>query len=329
MGAKSDRGYQLVDGADALPRAVHAEPVSLDPTISVGDALQAIGRGCLRQLLRNEAAALAAKPEGIHQMRIAVRRLRSALSSFKKMLPAEDLAWITGELKWLMSALAEARNLDAFGTDLLEPTRDAVHDEPGFDDLAAAVDRLRRAAYERVRDGILSERYPALMLHLLHWFEARSWRGRSPFAGSDSASQPIGEVTPLLLDRRRRKMRQRSKHFGRLNSRKRHKLRIAGKKLRYAIELLESLFNQQDLQKFTKRLKRLQDDLGHANDVSVAHDFLRRLCTNAQFDSPVANAGARLLEWHERAMVKGERKLRKRLRRLNHAKPFWRARPPR
>jgi hypothetical protein len=73
------------------------------------------------------------------------------------------------------------------------------------------------------------------------------------------------------------------------------------------------------------RLKRLQDDLGYANDVRVAHDILPELCGGGR-RGPVARAGTRLLEWHEKALAKAERKLRKRLNRVHGATLFWRER---
>ena len=92
--------------------------------------------------------------------------------------------------------------------------------------------------------------------------------------------------------------------------------------------LFESLFDQDDLHKFVRRLKRLQDDLGYANDVRVGHELLTELTARAPRASSVAGAGARVLEWHDQAIAEGERKLHKRLRRLNNARPFWRSRQP-
>jgi inorganic triphosphatase YgiF len=320
--SKSERGYQLGEKEEAAPPVVHAEPVALAPTMTVEAALQEIGRACLAHLLNNEAAALAMEPEGVHQMRVAVRRIRSAISAFKKLLPAPDRRRVSGELAWLVDILGRARNLDVFGAELLPPARDALSREAGIDDLAAALNRERAVAYERVERAILSERYAAGILRLSHWFEARGWRD-VPADRSALLTSPIGELAPRLLDRRWREVRKRSKRFSRLTGQQRHKLRIAAKKLRYTVELLGSLFDQDDLQEFTKRLKRLQDDLGYANDVRVAHDILPELCAGAR-RGPVARAGARLLEWHERALAKAERKLRERLNRLNRATPFWR-----
>jgi len=322
--SKSERGYRLGDEAEAAPPVVHAEPVVLDPTMTVEEALQEIGRACLAHMLHNEAAALTMDPEGVHQMRVAVRRIRSAISSFKKLLPAADRRRLSGELAWLVDILGRARNLDVFRTELLQPARPALAHEAGIDDLAAALDRARGVAYERVERAILSERHAAGMLRLSHWFEARGWRQGSA-ERSTLLTSPIRELAPRLLDRRCREVRKRSKRFGRLTALQRHKLRIAAKKLRYTIELLGSLFDQDDLQPYVRRLRRLQDDLGYANDVRVAHGILPDLSAGAERDR-VARAGARLLKWHEKEVAKGQRKLHKRLRRLNCATPFWRER---
>ncbi len=323
--SKSERGYRLGDDAEAAPPVVHAEPVALDPTMTAEAALQEIGRACLAHLLLNEAAALAKEPEGVHQMRVAVRRIRSAISAFKKLLPAADRRWVSGELEWLVEILGTARNFDVFATELLQPARAALPPEVGLSDLAAALDEARQAAYKRVDQAILSERHAAGMLRLSHWFEARGWR-EGHASRSALLTSPIGELAPRMLDRRWRELRKRSKGFGRMTARQRHKLRIAVKKLRYTIELLGSLFDHDELQRFVRRMKRLQDDLGYANDVRVAHELLPELSAQAASGSPVASAGARLLDWHRKVLAKGERKLRKRLRRLNRTAPFWRER---
>ena len=84
--SKAERGYRLVGADRLMPQAVHVGPISLDPAMSVEAALQRIGRRCLTHVLSNEQAALAGDPEGIHQMRVAVRRLRSALLALKQLL---------------------------------------------------------------------------------------------------------------------------------------------------------------------------------------------------------------------------------------------------
>jgi triphosphatase len=322
--SKSERGYRLADEADHPPSAVSAEPVVLEPEMTIEDALQRVGRACLAHLLRNEAAALAGEIEGVHQMRVAMRRLRSILSAIKKILPEAQRRWVSDEVRSLTSALGPARNLDVFATELLPPARDETPDQPGWNELTAATERARADAHRRVAEEIRSSRHTATILRLLRWFEGRGWR-RDPTGELDGAlSVAIGIVAPAVLERRRRTVRRRSRHFRRLPAHGRHRLRIAVKKLRYAIELLDSLYDERDARPFVKRLKRVQDELGHANDVRVAYSLVIELGRTALRVEPMADAGAQMLAQHERILAEGEDRLRRRLRRLKQARPFWR-----
>jgi triphosphatase len=344
-GSKSERGYRLVDGVAAPPHAVHGEPIALDPGMTVEEVVRRIGRSCLAHLLRNEPAALAGHPEGVHQMRVAVRRLRSLLSAVKKLLPADARRAVGDELAGLAAPLGPARNLDVFATELLRPLHVEHSDEPGWDRLAAAAERALAEAHERVDREIRSTRHTEAVLRLLRWFEARGWRGGSttsdasapltapieavapvtePIEAVAPVTEPIEAVAPGILDRRRRRVRQRSRHFARLTPKERHRLRIAVKQLRYTVELLRSLYPERDVRRYVNRLKPVQDELGHANDVRVAYGLVIELGGKAEDAGPFAEAGGQLLEEHERALLKGEAKLRRRLRRLNRAEPFWR-----
>lgn len=258
-------------------------------------------------------------------MRVAVRRLRSAISSLKKILPEEDVQWVTEELRWLGGTLGPARNLDVFGAELLPAARAGLPDEPGWDDLAATLGRLRIAAYDQIREAILSPRYTTSMLRLLRWFEASGWRRDWAPDEPDPMTSPITGIAPDVLDRRRHNVKRRGKGFGSLAPRERHKLRIAVKKLRYTVELFSSLFDTDGLERFVRRLKRLQSDLGYANDVRVAHEFVTELFAQIEPRSPAAHAWVALLEAHDQLLVGGERKLRRHRRRLNDAAPFWRS----
>ena len=130
-----------------------------------------------------------------------------------------------------------------------------------------------------------------------------------------------------LLDRRRRDVKKRSKGFRRLSPPERHRLRILVKKLRYTLELLAGLYAKDDLDGFEKRLKRLQDDLGHANDVRVGHSLVAELAAEGEAARSAAAAGALVLAWHERGLKRREEILRQHLRRLNETKPIWRVSP--
>jgi inorganic triphosphatase YgiF len=321
--SKSERGYRLASGSETtIP--VHAEPLTLDGDMPVEVALQKIGRSCLAQLVGNEAAVLSGHSEGVHQMRVAARRIRSAASSLKEMLPVRDRHWIAEELRWLAGILGPARNLDVFANELLPAARTSLPDEPGWEDVAAVLEKLRRAAYAQVREAILAERYTATMLRLLRWFEGRGWRENQAPEESALGGSPIGEVAARVLDRRLRKVRQRSKRFDSRTPPQRHKLRIAVKKLRYTTELFGSLFETDLLHSFVSKLKRLQTDLGYSNDVRVAHEFVVDLFAQIEPRSHGGHAWVTLLGCHNHALVRSEHKLCKHVRRLADAAPFWR-----
>jgi inorganic triphosphatase YgiF len=320
--SKSERGYSLASGKEpAAP--VHAEPLSLERDMPVEIALQKIGRSCLTQLVGNEAAVLAGNSEGVHQMRVAARRIRSVVSSLKEMLPVEDRHWIAEEVGWIAGTLGPARNLDVFADELFPDARAGMPDESGWEDLATMFDRLRREAYSRVREAIRSERYAALTLRLSQWCETCSWRANQTPEQAAQGSAPIGEVAAQVLDRRRHKVRRRSKQFANRTPPERHKLRIAVKKLRYTTELFGSLFDKNELQNFLSRLRKLQNGLGYSNDVRVAHEFVIDLFAATEPRSPAAHAWVATLGWHDHALSRGERRLCKHVRRLRDAPPFW------
>jgi triphosphatase len=321
--SKSERGYRLVAGDQVSPE-VHAESISLDPRMVVEETMRRVGRSCLSHMLRNEPAALAGQPEGVHQMRVAVRRLRSLLSAVKDPLPEDERRSVGGELAELAAPLGSARNLDVFASELLSPLRIEHAAEIGWDALAAAAERARTEAYVRVDEEILSPQHTRAALRLLRWFEGRGWRSPQPLPAAALLTSPIGASAAGILERRRHAVRKRGRRFARLNARERHRLRIAVKKLRYTVELLGSLYDPHDLRRYTKRLKRVQEDLGHANDLRVAYGLVIELSRKAEPAEPVIDAAAQLLAWHERALARSEQKLRRRLRRLNRAEPFWR-----
>jgi inorganic triphosphatase YgiF len=317
--SKAARGYRLMAHAPAPASAAHAAAVELDPEMSSEAALQRIGAACLAQILHNEAAVLAGVAEGIHQMRVAVRRLRAILSGFGKILPAEQWRHASDELRWLADTLGPARNLDVFTNALLAPAQKAVA-APGLTALAAAAERRRQTAYAKAARAVRSRRYTALLLHQLRWFESREWRAGAASADLD---EPIGALAGRILTRRRRAAKRQSKGFARQSAQDRHKLRIALKKLRYATEALGSLYAEKAVVRFTKRLKRLQDDLGDANDLRVARGIVASLARYNDDSAMIAEAGAGVVDWHERRLAGRDRRLRKDLDRLIAAKPFW------
>jgi triphosphatase len=318
--SKAERGYQLA-APDAVPvAAVHGTAIDLSPDMSGSVALQRIGLACLDHIMQNEAAALAGLAEGIHQMRVGVRCLRAALTAFGEMLRTKERRWASQELRWVADALGAARNLDVFVGALIAPARKALGTSAELVTLRGAVERRRKAAYIEAAKAIHSARYTASMLRMLRWFETEGWcDGASPHP----LAARIGEIAPEILARRRTVARRRAKGFAGQAPAERHRLRIALKKLRYATEMLGGLCDAEAAARFTKQLKRLQDDLGDTNDVRVGHDILAQLPRRRAEAAQIREAGSAVLGWHERRLVQHEPKLRQRLDAFQVTEAFW------
>jgi CHAD domain-containing protein len=244
--------------------------------------------------------------------------------ALKRPLQEKHYRWASGELRWIAHALAPVRNLDIFATSLLPPVTRALPARTDFERLVDATERRRRAALDDVKKAILSERYTESMLRLLRWLVARGWRDQQISEHAVVLLAPIVDVAPDLIQRHHRKACKRSNRFEELTTTQRHKLRIALKQLHYIVEFLGSLFDRVSVRTFVKCLKSLQDDLGYANDVRVAHDLVDQIGDATNQDvSAINRAGGIVLGWHERVLADRNLKIRRRVRRFRRLDPFW------
>jgi triphosphatase len=318
----AERGYRLLESATTRPQVQYSLPFGLKPNETVEESLQKIGFVCLTLFLRNEPAALADVPEGVHQMRVAVRRLRSVVVTMRRMLPSQEYEWVSRELKWMADVLGPARNWDVFSSTLLAPARSALLSERDRDKLCRICERERRSAHQRANAAIRSRQYTAALLKLSQWLASCSWRNQPVSQQSALLMAPIGAVAPSLIERRYKKAKKAADRFDRLTLQQRHEFRIAIKKLRYPIEFFRDLFDNDKVAEFVQRLKPLQDDVGYANDVRVAHELLSDLQISEDAVA-IARAAGVVLGWHDRGLADLDRKLRKHVRRFRQARPFW------
>ena len=118
---KPDRGYALKTGEVDTP--VRATPIFLKSDQSTGSAFTQIGFSCLQHFAANESAVLARDAEGVHQMRVGLRRLRAAISLFGDIVTGRDTEVLKDELKWLTEELGPARDLDVLAKEAIAPLR--------------------------------------------------------------------------------------------------------------------------------------------------------------------------------------------------------------
>ena len=302
--SKSERGYRLLGPAEA---AVKAGRIALRDDISAAEGFGQIAHGCLRQFRLNEALLLDHRdPRALHQARVALRRLRSAITIHKAMLGDVRVDRLRADLRWLAGEMADARNIDV----LIGRVRDKG--------LRARMEKARDEAYGAAEAALASDRARGLMLDLAEWIAVGDWL-KLPLS-KDLRDRPVREFATQSLDRFRRKVKKSGRDLAGLDDEARHEVRKAAKKLRYAADFFAALYDRKREKRRHKRfidaLEDLQDRLGALNDLAVAPELLGRL---GLLHEPGA---ARLLAGKSKAkLLDGACDAHES---LIDAKPFWR-----
>jgi triphosphatase len=262
---KSERGYRLLNGNKR--RVTKAEPITLSPDQTTGEGFQAIAFACIRHFRMNESLFVDDRESAaLHQMRVALRRLRSALSLFKSMTGDAELTALRDELRWISGLLGQGRDLDVFVQKRLDPSRRSP-------ELWSQVLEQREAAFDAAIEAVNSERFRSLMIGLVQWLTLGKWRSFTDDAAT-VREQPLGKFASATLDRLSRRLTKTGRHLAMLEDDERHEVRIAGKKLRYASEFFASLYGDgkqpNKYRTFVGALEDLQEQLGSLNDLVTA-----------------------------------------------------------
>jgi len=324
--SKAERGFAALAGA--ADACVKAHPLRIAADATVEGAFRAVADACLAHMLANQAAVLdAAAPEGVHQMRVAIRRLRSAIGLFRIYVESPETLAIGAELKALAGALGPARDADVFADEMLAPMLTEDGAEPRLAAFQAAVEGLRRRRYEELARALEAPGYTALVLRLGAWIADARWRREDDGLQAQALEQPIAGLAPELLERRRRKVRKLGDRLDELDAHERHELRIAGKKLRYASEFLQSLFDPDAAAAYAARLAALQDSLGFLNDAVTARSLVAAVAAAEEEPERRAAlewAGGFVVGWQGHAARKRWRKVAEQWRGFRKQPKFWR-----
>ncbi len=308
---------------------VRAEPLDLDPGQPLEEAVSNILDACLTHWVSNAPAILNGDDAGaVKQMRVGLRRYRSALTVFKSVFSREETREIHAQLKEILNLLAPVRDRDVFLNEILAGLEtDPIHGE----DLAILHKTVRRQRDRHVRQvhkflqgkafGQIVDRVAAwthqdgpggdtLDLQLVLWHRRR-----------------IDEFAPLALEKRHRLLMKTGRNFAELPSPRRHDVRIALKKMRYVSEFFATLYPSPERARFRAALRRLQDDLGHLNDLAVAEVLITQAKGDARSKDErlaIARAHAFLSGWYGRKLQTLEPAMVEGWKGLARQAPFWR-----
>jgi inorganic triphosphatase YgiF len=296
--SKAERGYNLALGRQSggvVPQK--AQHTALAGSETCADALVSFVESAATQIERNRRAVLETDdPEAAHQLRVGLRRLRSALRAFR---PRHDTP-ATRELQLYArevgQSVGDLRNADVLIESIYAPVAGIRRGQPGLAELREALLAHRSAKRAEARAALCGEQWSKLQLYLALW----------PQTVRDNANlqAPVRAFAAAALARSWKKTAKRGPDLARLTPEERHEMRKALKGLRYMSEFFGSLHPARKVERFVKELKALQDVFGYMNDVSMAK-ALDAICDSYCADNRVAHRAAGYVQgWHD---VKAER----------------------
>ena len=261
--SKAERGYRLAANAPLVPAKATDAQLQLGMS-SVGVFRNTIF-ACLTQLQGNERGAReSAEPGFVHQARVSIRRLRSAIRQWRPLLPLEYVSEFDPRWGTLARQLGDTRNWDVFITEVLPPIAKAF---PGHADVQAVAKQaaIQLAACRKAAQAAMgAPDYSRLLLE----FTAAT------LALPEKKKPALTAFAPRSLNKRAKKVAELAALTKDAHPEARHDLRKAMKRLRYALEFFAPLFPARRLQRYQQTATGLLDLLGRMNDFTVAEQLV-------------------------------------------------------
>lgn len=290
---KAARGYSLHHATRAtVQRAV---PIELPDGVTVGEGFILLLSACRDQLRANEAAAMAGEdPEGVHQLRVALRRARALIRLFRSALVPAAYQRLKGDLGWLQRALGPAREWDVFLEETVPAAALTAGGERRFTVLKRLGSAMKDQAYGVVRETLAGPRYTDFALRLDLWLDDATLLDGTP-GSAGRLSSPLVDFARGALSRQDRRLRKLARNLADADDAALHRLRLEAKKLRYATEFFASLFpGGKAVRRTTKALAAIQTALGALNDGAATAGLLARIEAQA---ADIPHGQAKTLAW--------------------------------
>jgi CHAD domain-containing protein len=230
----------------------------------------------LRDLTANHEATCRGDPGALHQMRIALTRLRTAILFFSPMIDDPKRARIRAELKWLNSQLGIVRDLDV----AMERLGAANKKRPQAAVYLQSWSQKRADSHRVLARTLRSARCRGLIESLSGWVGNGPWSIKKGKQALQERATPVAAYSAGKLMRWREKLLKKCGRLPEMDTRKRHRLRLLNKKLCYSIEFFEDLFSDEKFasqQAALKYLRKAQKSLGQLNDDAKGHSLATEL----------------------------------------------------
>ena len=260
-------------------------------------------------------------PEPVHQMRVAVRRLRSAIKVFRDAVQSPAVDTADAALKTLAAKLAPARDWDVFVTETLAAVVRAFPAETRLQQLLTAAERRRRTSHAELCRFLVEAEFRRLGIALACLAAGREWQTTSDEVERAELALPLDAFAARLLNRRLKRLVQVENSLADLEPPELHAVRLRAKRMRYAAEIFGPSHPGKSASRFLQRLSTLQTRLGILNDGAVARTLLNELgATNGR----LAFAGGLVLGFVGAYGKRDRARSARAWQKFQRATPFWR-----
>jgi CHAD domain-containing protein len=321
----ADKGLTKKAGTTAVKAKLGLIPADATADEAFRQTLQ----HCKWHILANVGAVQENRDvEGVHQMRVALRRLRVALAAFGKEFRTPAVEALRMRAKILAQGLAPARDMDVFLGELFEPAAEANGSVEAFGVLRERAQAAQRAGWDNAVREVSGLAFHTFLHDFGDAIDQRLWYAPDNAEALAVFEAPARALADRMLSKRLKGAKKRARNLEELSEPERHKLRIALKKMRYASEFFGSLYPEEDVKPFQKRLSKMQDILGLLQDVAVARNTLKHLVEEPPDSlftkrADLAFAAGIVYGWHlDRASSAWTDAMRC-WKRFAKAEPFW------
>lgn len=321
--SKAEQGYRLLSGYSEHP--VKATAPTLSGADTPANVLGKLIWSCLHHFQSNVHGAMTGDDaEYLHQMRVALRRLRVVLHMTEQVCADPVLAGLSKEVSDLCGALGRIREWDVFIAQTLRPICARMAGHTGLQTLLKLSERQRQTGYAELRGEAQLRQFQGLLLRFSIWMNSDYWQPQ--------ARQQKIKVALHAKDFATRRLHKLAKRFAQAgqtletaDAAKLHALRIVAKKLRYSAEFFAGFYGENAAGPFLAALGEVQEVLGQTNDITVAHRFLDMLAadTAAQRDANVLQAIIFSRGWIAHDLSDRIGTLKKTVQHFNKQVVFW------
>jgi triphosphatase len=313
----TERGYDMALAGKAKAPAApqRADQPRIGPAQSCAEAYAAIVQSAVTQITANRCAVLETDdPDAAHQLRIGLRRLRSALRAFRPLADTPALRELDGRAQALARCAGELRDADVLIEEIYTPVAGVMQDTAALAGLRALLLAHRTQARKKVRAELCGERWSVLQLHFAVWPRT--------IEDADQLSLPVAKFARTALRKRWRKVADSGERLDELSVEDRHAMRKALKALRYTAEFFATLYSDASTRPFVREIRSLQEVFGYLTDV-VAAEQLSAICREAGAATDVQQAAGFVLGWHNARAAQAWPDAHEGWRRLRKQPHFW------